>query len=139
MRTISVRQPWAWLLVNGHKEVENRTWETSFRGRFLIHAGKTMTKRDYTEVVEFLADISSPVQLPAFDDLERGGVVGIADLHDCVSEYSSPYFFGPYGFLVRNARPLPYLSFKGQLGFFDVPRSALQLAVDDEREVEAAP
>lgn len=125
MRAISVRQPWAWLLANGHKEVENRTWETTFRGRFLIHAGKTMTKRDYAEVVEFLVDISSPVQLPAFDDLVRGGVVGIAELHGCVSACANPYFFGPYGFLVRNARPLPFVSFKGQLGFFDVPQSVM--------------
>lgn len=38
---LSIRQPWAWLIVNNHKPVENRSWPTSFRGRFLVHAGKT--------------------------------------------------------------------------------------------------
>jgi len=35
---LSVRQPWAWLIVNGHKDVENRTWSTQHRGDILIHA-----------------------------------------------------------------------------------------------------
>jgi hypothetical protein len=44
MRTLSIRQPWAWLIVNGHKPVENRDWATSFRGPVLIHAGLTMAR-----------------------------------------------------------------------------------------------
>ncbi|MEI3544750.1 MAG: ASCH domain-containing protein [Alphaproteobacteria bacterium] len=37
---LSIRQPWAWLIVNGYKDIENRTWPTHFRGKVLIHAGK---------------------------------------------------------------------------------------------------
>jgi len=37
---LSIRQPWAWLIVNGWKDIENREWSTRFRGRLLIHAGK---------------------------------------------------------------------------------------------------
>src|SRR5215472_1457845 len=40
MKALSVRQPWAWLIVNGYKPVENRNWLTKFRGRLLIHAGQ---------------------------------------------------------------------------------------------------
>ncbi|WP_206002040.1 ASCH domain-containing protein [Paraburkholderia aromaticivorans] len=39
MKALSIRQPWAWLIVKGHKDIENRTWSTRFRGRVLIHAG----------------------------------------------------------------------------------------------------
>jgi hypothetical protein len=39
MKALSIRQPWAWLIVHGVKDVENRTWRTNFRGRFLVHAG----------------------------------------------------------------------------------------------------
>jgi ASCH domain len=39
MKALSVRQPWAWLIVQGFKGIENRTWQTSFRGTVLIHAG----------------------------------------------------------------------------------------------------
>jgi len=40
MRALSVKQPWAWLIVNGYKKIENRNWPTSFRGRIYIHAGR---------------------------------------------------------------------------------------------------
>src|SRR5437016_10859136 len=40
MKALSVRQPWAWLIVNGHKDIENRSWQTKFRGKLLIHAGQ---------------------------------------------------------------------------------------------------
>ena len=38
---VSVRQPWADLLVSGIKSVENRSWKCAHRGPLLIHAGKT--------------------------------------------------------------------------------------------------
>jgi hypothetical protein len=37
--SLSIRQPWAWLIVQGHKPIENRTWPTTYRGPLLIHAG----------------------------------------------------------------------------------------------------
>lgn len=40
MKVLSVKQPWAALLVNGIKDIENRTRRTTFRGRILIHASK---------------------------------------------------------------------------------------------------
>ena len=40
MKALSIRQPWAWLIVHGYKDVENRTWSTKFRGRVQVHAGK---------------------------------------------------------------------------------------------------
>jgi len=42
MKAILIRQPWAWLIVHGYKDVENRTWSTKYRGPILIHAGKTL-------------------------------------------------------------------------------------------------
>ena len=43
LKALSIRQPWAWLIVNGFKDVENRNWRTHWRGRLLIHASKGMT------------------------------------------------------------------------------------------------
>ena len=39
LKAISIRQPWAWLIVNGYKDVENRTWKAKYTGALLIHAG----------------------------------------------------------------------------------------------------
>lgn len=129
MRTLSIRQPWAWLIVHGHKAVENRDWSTPWRGEFLIHAGVGLVQRDYREIqARALGEMD--IVIPDFTDLQqvpRGGIVGVAELVRVVTDSESPFFFGPFGFELRNARPLPFVPWKGQLSWFDVPRSAVGL------------
>lgn len=120
MKALSIRQPWAWLILYGGKDFENRDWATKFRGPFLIHASKGMTTREYGEVRDFLMD-RVKTKLPRPEDLLRGGIVGRADLVDCVTESESPWFFGDYGFKLANIKPLPFRPLRGALGFFDVP------------------
>jgi hypothetical protein len=122
MIALSIRQPWAWLIVNGHKPVENRTWRTSYRGPLLIHASKGMTRREFAECRSITWAMSLPIDLPSFEELERGGIVGQAVLIDCVNQHDSPFFFGPFGFVLADAKPLPFRPCKGQLGFFEVTR-----------------
>ena len=55
MKALSIRQPWAWLIVNSHEDVENRTWRTRERGPVLVHASKGMTPTEYEDVCHFLA------------------------------------------------------------------------------------
>jgi hypothetical protein len=113
---LSIRQPWAWLICNAGKDIENRSWPTKFRGRVLIHAGKGMTSDEYEDAGICAAD--SGISLPPFESLERGGIVGEAEIVDCVTRSESAWFFGPYGFVLRNAKPLPFFPCKGALGFF---------------------
>src|SRR3546814_18926401 len=80
MKALSIRQPWAWLITQGFKDIENRTWQTKFRGQFLIHASKGMTKDEYESVQWYLSDIATHITLPEFGELERGGIVGLATL-----------------------------------------------------------
>jgi hypothetical protein len=116
MKALSIRQPWAWLIANGHKDIENRCWKTFFRGSFYIHAAKGMTRDEYA--IAFVMAEEQGVELPAFDDLDRGGIVGRAVITDCVTEDASPWFFGEYGFVIKDARPLPFSPCKGSLQFF---------------------
>ena len=44
MKVISIKQPWASLIINGYKEYEFRTWKTKYRGKILIHASQTIDK-----------------------------------------------------------------------------------------------
>jgi hypothetical protein len=129
MKCLSVRQPWAWLIVNGYKPIENRDWPTKVRGRVLIHASKGMTRREYEDVLCFIAgraltDKSIPMaayrNFPRFEDVQRGGIVGAVDIVDCVTEHQSPFFFGIYGFVLANPQALPFRPCKGALGFFGV-------------------
>lgn len=116
---LSIRQPWAWLIVRGWKDVENRTWPTKVRGMIGIHAGKKFDQAGYEWVDEsiFFGDLPD-IPLPLPDEYERGGIVGRAELHDCVEEHESPWFFGPHGFLVRDAAPIEFRPCRGRLGFF---------------------
>jgi hypothetical protein len=119
MIALSIQQPWAWLIVQGHKDIENRTWPTSYRGKILIHAGKRYAKYEFEDdAITFGFRFSG---FPETREEMTGGIVGMATLVDCVQESDSQWFYGPYGFVLRDARPLPFVPFRGQLGFFDVP------------------
>ena len=123
VRILSVRQPWAWLIVNGWKNIENRDWPTRVRGRILIHAAKIMTPDDYEAAVLFVRSFAPTVanQIPGPDSLLRGGIVGEATILDCVSHHDSEWFTGRYGFVLDGQQELPFQPCKGRLGFFTIP------------------
>ena len=76
-RALSIMQPWAWLIVNRHKPIENRSWHTNFRGHVLIHAGKKYSRSDHNEYAEaFLEDFG--IELPTFGMMIRIDAVGVA-------------------------------------------------------------
>jgi len=116
-KAISVRQPWAWLIVNGFKDIENRTWPTSYQGPVLIHASQKMTLYEYHQAAQLASSVG--IEIPEPKDLERGGIVGEAVITDCVLESDSPWFVGPWGFVLSNAKPLPFQPYKGRLGVFN--------------------
>lgn len=107
IRALSIRQPWAWLIVHGEKPVENRSWSTNVRGRILIHASRRY---------DVLADVAVPIDEP----LDFGGIVGEAEIVDCVQEHESEWFTGPYGLVLKNAKTLPFRAVRGRQGFFYV-------------------
>lgn len=116
MKALSIRQPWAWLIANGHKDIENRTWHTNFRREFLIHASKKVDKHGYKWVQYNFPDI----KLPNINGFELGAIVGQAKLAGCVTRSDSKWFEGNFGFLIKDAKPLPPIPCKGRLGFFEV-------------------
>jgi predicted transcriptional regulator len=122
-KCLSLKQPYAELIVSGRKTLELRKWNTKYRGQFLIHASKTIN----SEACKlYNIDVSSQV---------TGAIVGSALLcdvkryqskqefmadqnkHFAVSAYLEPM----YGFLLSNGKrfdkPVPL---KGRLGFFDI-------------------
>lgn len=120
MKALSIRQPWAWAIIHAGKDVENRDWPTSYRGPILIHAAKAMPKSEFLSASAFIRKITSePFGMGQADN--RGGVVGIAEIVDCVRESSSPWFMGKYGFVLRDVRRVPFLPCPGRLGLFDIP------------------
>jgi hypothetical protein len=115
MKALSIRQPWASLIVAGHKDVENRTWSTRYRGPLLIHAPQSFASITADEIERRFG-----IRLH-FDQLPRGGIVGAVELVDVVTQSTSPWFEGPLGFVLRDARALPFRTLPGRLAFFAVP------------------
>ena len=125
MLALSVRQPWAWMILHGGKDVENRDWPTKVRGRVLIHAAKTMTKREWDHAWWFSHDTGAPLKAAkadlTYENIQLGGIIGSVEIYACVTEFHSHWFMGKYGFLLSNPRPLPFAPWRGRLGFFDIP------------------
>lgn len=132
MRALSIRQPWAWLIVRPDlsgaervaaieagllKDIENRSWPTKFRGRFLVHASKGMTRQEYQSVRDTM-------WLPPMEELQRGGIVGETTLVDCIhpdQRTSRWHIPGQYGFKLADTTPLEFRPLAGRLQFFEVP------------------
>lgn len=122
---LSIRQPWAHCVAAGWKPVENRSWRRgnpglNFRGEFAIHASTGMTRDEYEDCAHLCGKIGFRCPPPA--ELLRGGIVGVATITDIVTEMDDPWFFGPKGLVVANARPIEFIPVGGQLGFFDWQR-----------------
>lgn len=120
MKVISVRQPWAFLLMLG-KDIENRSWGTLYRGPIGIHASKAMSKSEWVEVVSFVAEFDPRLaaSIPPPDSLVRGAIIGTMHLGDCVTQSDSPWFQGPYGFVMGQPKPCDPIYVTGKLGLWN--------------------
>ncbi len=121
MKALSIRQPWATLIVTGHKKIENRTWSTNHRGLILIHASKAF---DY-EGWEWIRR-NEVLNITESDNLlsaPRGGIVGIAKLVNVLKpDKGEPNMFrdmNQYSWVLEDAKPLRFQPYKGKLGLFE--------------------
>ena len=123
MKCLSVSQPYADLIVQGKKTIELRTWNTKYRGEFLVHAPSKIKK-----------DACKKLGIDE-TKLRTGVIIGKAEIYDVkiydsVSELELDYkkhfateefLQHKYAFLLKNPQelkiPIPY---KGSLGFFNV-------------------
>lgn len=123
MKCLTLCQPWATLIAQGHKRVENRTWRTAYRGPLAIHAGLKIDPAGF-DVARRLG-----IELPA--ELPCGAIVAVTHLVDCVPvDYLGdldPFAVGPWcwmlGMILPLDEPIPY---RGQQGLFEA--DLLQIA-----------
>lgn len=120
-RALSILQPWVAAIIYLGKDVENRGWRTTYRGPVCLHAGKKLDQNEidayHWTVRERGIDLTGKPSL-YFPEEPRGGIVGVADIVDCVNRSRSPWFVGDWGFVLANARPVPFIPVRGALGFF---------------------
>jgi len=124
-RVITIQQPWAWGIVNGWKDCENRSWYHAYRGPIWIHAGKSREGLEYTTPEDWESEGSKYLfpGLPPYTELTFGAIVGEAEILDCVppeqarAKKKSIHYHGPWCFTLgafrRLKTPIPWV---GQLG-----------------------
>ena len=117
MKALSLKQPFAELVVSGKKTIEIRKWNTKFRGEFLIHSSKTS---DNNAMIKH-----------GYDNLPLGVIVGKADLVSVKKYLNRKEFekdkhkhlassdYGNYGFFLKNAKRIKETPDKGKLGFWN--------------------
>jgi hypothetical protein len=138
---LSLRQPWAWMVVHGGKLIENRRWSTNFRGEFFIHAAKGMTRREYEDAVAFAEVVDPALVVPRFENLDRGCIMGRARLVNVLARCTPPlaehttlgapfddatcehrwHMPRQFGFVLEDIEPITPQPLSGALGFFHVP------------------
>jgi len=128
MKTLSVKQPWPYLICSGIKDIENRNWKTSYRGRVFIHAsGQSWI---WHKVINYL----TPAMKEFFEkskytgtwlrNLQTGSIIGSVEIVDCVINHESIWAEkGCYHWILRNPVLFekPILNVKGKLSFWDYP------------------
>jgi len=117
MKALSIKQPFAELILSGRKKIELRKWNTKFRGTFYIHASKIPDEKAMEKF--------------KFKDLPCGCVVGKVDLVD-VKKYENEEEFlkdknkhlglnmSKCGFILENPERVEPFEYKGRLGFFEI-------------------
>ncbi len=120
--TLTVRQPWADLILCGIQDVENRSWSTKFRGRLLIHGAKTVE----WHVVDYLTKEHGFV-FPQGYRPRTGAILGSVEVTDCVTDHQSRFFQGPFGLALSDPRHFERpVTYRGRLGIFNVPARHLE-------------
>lgn len=119
---LSVRQPWAWAIVAGHKRIENRTADSIAAGRMrpgpiCIHAA-TGLKQDEFQWAHWRLDRHG-VTCPHPSELVRGAIIGTAVVTEIVSHSDSEWFGGPRGLVLTEARQITPIPAPGALGYFE--------------------
>lgn len=149
MKTISIKQPYAWLICSGLKNIENRTWNTNYRGRVLVHASAKPVSMSnpndvFTKQQWNTLSLETKVQLTckgtSFKPLSQSAIIGSVEIVDCVINHPSIWAekceppiteINPnpmkdwiiYNWVLANpvlfAKPI--LNVKGKLSFWEYP------------------
>ena len=122
MKCLSVSQPYADLIISGKKTIDLRTWNTKFRGEFLVHAPSKI-KEDVCRRLG--VDKSKLMTGVIIGKVEIYNVRFYHSIEELGRDYNKHFLIEDsllhrYGFQLRNSKalriPIPY---KGSLGFFE--------------------
>lgn len=124
MKAITIKQPWVHAILHEGKDIENRSWQRSFRGWLAIHAA-AQPRRD--------VDFPRGHRVPDLGKLSYSAICGVACVVDIVTKSRSKWFWRPddgsinYGWILEDVKglktPIPC---KGALGLWNLPPDVLR-------------
>jgi hypothetical protein len=125
MKALTIKQPWASLIMFGGKDIENRDWAAPawlLGKRIAIHCSKKIDPFDIEDAMDL--GYSRGLPLKCIDIIQGnllGGVIlGTVRLVTCVRSSESPWFVGDYGFVLADPQPFDEpIPARGSLGFWD--------------------
>lgn len=136
MKALTVKNPWAWLIAHGIKDIENRTWRTNFRGRVYIHAAASLDSRHREMSLLFSRKQWISMNNDTINKMIRGSfpmsqILCSVEIIDCVMDHSSIWAEKGideqgkqiWNWVLTNPQPAPQyegLKIKGSLSFWDV-------------------
>ncbi|MDD4971929.1 MAG: ASCH domain-containing protein [Paludibacter sp.] len=136
MKTITIKQPWGYLICSGIKDIENRTWATKVRGRVLVYVSQGKKFKINLTDDQMLAAFGSISEQATSGKFDFGAIIGSVEILDCVANHPSVWAekaveynpdiheFAPrmYNWVLTN--PVLFLepiSAKGKQRFWDYP------------------
>ena len=72
MKVLTIREPWASLIINDYKKYEFRSWKTNYRGKILIHTSQKIEKEMLSRFKDYNLNCIG------------GSIIGEAELTDCI-------------------------------------------------------
>jgi len=119
MKALSIKQPWAELILQGKKKIEIRKWNTKFRGKFFIHSSKNpdeeaMKKFGFSNLP--LGFILGTAELA---DVKDYGKLGDEEFENDKNEHLAGKEWGSFGFILKNPERINMTKAKGNLNFWD--------------------
>jgi hypothetical protein len=136
---LSLTRPWGWIILNLGKRIENRSWDTDYRGPLLLHSSKGMTRSNWYDAHDFVERFdpegASRIPQPKDPALVAGAIIGYAELIGVVQpgwrfkkhprykqlqelEKQRHWYMGAYGFVLKNVQPTQIVPCSGMLGLW---------------------
>jgi hypothetical protein len=119
MKALTIKQPWVHAILHEGKNIENRSWQRSFRGWIALHASAQPARQ---------ASFPRGHRLPDLAELDYSAVCGVARVADIVTNSRSKWFWQPddgsvnYGWMLTGVRALKEpIACKGALGLWQLP------------------
>ena len=125
MKVLSIKEPYASLILNGYKHIETRSYKTNYRGEIFIHANKKAVNNKLLN--DYVIDISKNISM------NNGYIILKANLIDCIymdnkfinniknsNEYKlGLYEIGRYAWILDNIEAIEPIKANGKLNIWN--------------------